>query len=90
MIEGMTDQPSTKRCFLTIDQVAEELTVSDVQVRALLKAGELRGFQVGGRGMWRIGVKDVEDFISEAYRKTAERIALGELGTPASSDLPGG
>ncbi len=29
--------------------------------------------------MWRIGVKDLEDFIEEAYRKTAERVAAGEL-----------
>lgn len=53
--------------------------MSESQVRALLKAGELRGIQVGGRGRWRIGTADIEDFVAEAYRRTAERIAAGDL-----------
>lgn len=53
--------------------------MSEAQIRALLRSGDLRGIQVGGRGAWRIGVNDVEDFIAEAYRKTAERIAAGDL-----------
>lgn len=68
-----------KHRFLTIEQVAEELTVSTIQVRALLKSGELCGFQVGGRHVWRVGAGDVEDYIGEAYRRTAERIAVGDL-----------
>ena len=74
----MTDEPQKHR-FLTPTQVAEELNVKPNQVHALIKAGELRAFQVGGRGMWRIGRQDVEDYIAEAYRRTAERIAAGEL-----------
>ncbi|MFD0047024.1 hypothetical protein ACFVGV_17720 [Pseudarthrobacter scleromae] len=31
------------------------------------------------RGVWRIGESDIEDYIEEAYRRTAERIAAGEL-----------
>lgn len=49
------------------------------QIRALLSSGELRGIQVGGRGLWRIGASDIEDYIAEAYRRTAERTAAGEL-----------
>lgn len=74
----MLDKPK-KRRFLTIEQAAEELNVSDSQIRVLLKTGELRAIQVVGRGMWRIGFNDVEDFICEAYKRTAERIAAGEL-----------
>lgn len=74
----MSDEPKKPR-FLTIEQVAEELNVSPVQVRSLVKSGELRGIQVGGRGVWRIGANDVEDYIAQAYRRTAERIAAGEL-----------
>lgn len=73
----MSDQPQ-KRRFLTISQAAEELNVSDSQIRALLKTGELHGIQVGGRGVWRIGVRDIEEFIAEAYRCAAQRIASGE------------
>ena len=50
------------------------------QIRALIRTGELRGIQVGGRGVWRVGANDIEDYIAEAYyRLTAERIADGDL-----------
>lgn len=74
----MSDEAKKYR-FLTVEQVAEELNVSVSQIRALLKSGELRGIQVGGRNVWRIAASDVEDYITEAYRRTAERIAAGEL-----------
>ncbi|MDR6417566.1 helix-turn-helix domain-containing protein [Pseudarthrobacter sulfonivorans] len=74
----MSDEPMKHR-FLTIEHAAEELNVSDSQIRALLRTGELRGIQVGGRGVWRIGVNDVEDFITAAYKRTSERIAVGDL-----------
>ncbi len=45
----MIDEPKQPR-FLTPTQVAEELNVKPNQVHALIKAGELRAFQVGGRG----------------------------------------
>lgn len=64
----MTDVPAKPR-FLTIEQASEELNVS----------GELRAIQVGGRGLWRIGCQDIEDFITKAYRRTAEHIAAGEF-----------
>lgn len=56
----MSETPEARRRFLTVDQVAEELNVSDAQVRALIKSSELRGIQIGGRGLWRIGAKDVK------------------------------
>jgi excisionase family DNA binding protein len=71
------NKPSPR--FLTIDQVATELNIGQPLVRGLLKSGELRGFQLGGRGVWRIGANDIEDFIAGAYLRTAERIAAGEL-----------
>ncbi|MDQ0636408.1 excisionase family DNA binding protein [Arthrobacter pascens] len=74
----MTDEPNQPR-FLTLAQVADELNVKQSLVQGLIKTGELRAFQVGGRGMWRIGRQDVEGYIAEAYRRTAERIAAGEL-----------
>ncbi|BCW78899.1 helix-turn-helix domain-containing protein [Arthrobacter sp. NicSoilC5] len=73
----MSDEPKPR--FLTPTQVAEELNVKPNQVHALIKAGELRAFQVGGRGMWRIGRQDLQDYIAEAYRRTAERITAGDL-----------
>lgn len=67
---------------MTIEQVAGELNVSESQIRALLRAGELRGIQVGGRGIWRIGSTDLETYIEDSYAKTTARIAAGELGEP--------
>ena len=74
----MTDVPAQRR-FLTPTQVAEELNVKPNQIHALIKTGELRALQVGGRGMWRVGRQDLEDYIAEGYRRTAERIAAGEI-----------
>ena len=73
------------RRFLTVEQVAEELNVGEPMVRGLLKSGDLRGFQVGGRGMWRIGATDLEDYISHAYAKTARLIEAGELAAEDDS-----
>lgn len=73
----MNVTPPPKPRFLTIEQVAEELNVGTPVVRALLKTGELPGIQVGGRGLWRIGLTDIEDYIQEAYRRTSERLRDG-------------
>ena len=69
----------TKHRFLTIGQAAGELNVKESLIRGLIKTGELRALQVGGRGLWRVGRQDVEDYIADAYRRTAERIAAGEF-----------
>lgn len=81
----MTEEPKKSR-FLTTDQVTEELNVSANQIRALLNSGELRAIQVGGRGMWRIGFNDLEDYIAGAYRLAEERIASGETVDDAEAD----
>lgn len=60
-------------------QVADELNVKQSLVQGLIRTGELQAFQVGGRGLWRIGRRDVEDYIEQAYQRTAERIAAGDL-----------
>jgi len=75
----VTDEPEKPLRFMTPTQVADELNVKPNQIHAMIKAGELRALQVGGRGMWRIGRQDLEDYIAEAYRRTAERIAAGEI-----------
>jgi excisionase family DNA binding protein len=74
------------RRFLTIEQAAGELNVSESQIRAMLRSGELRGIQIGGRGLWRIGAQDLEDFIANAYDRTTARIASGELEEGGGDD----
>lgn len=79
----MTEEPKQHR-FLTPTQAADELNVKPNQIHSLIKAGELRALQIGGRGIWRIGRQDLEEFIAEAYRRTAERIAAGEISDEGS------
>lgn len=50
----------------------------------MLKTGQLKGIQIGGRNVWRIGRHDLEDFIQDAYRQVSERIAAGNLDEDAS------
>ncbi|TQJ36754.1 hypothetical protein FBY36_4062 [Arthrobacter sp. SLBN-122] len=38
------------------------------------------------RGLWRIGRQDLEDYIAEAYRRTGERIAAGEITDDGVAD----
>lgn len=79
----MTDEPSPAR-FLTIVQAAEELNVNQNQIRVLLRTGSL----VASRsvaGACGIGANYIEDYIVEAYQRTAERTSElkddRELGT---------
>jgi excisionase family DNA binding protein len=75
----MTEEPRRPLRFLTIEQVAQELNVGEPLVRAMLKSGELRGIQVGGRGVWRVGIVDLEAYIEKAYRRTTEKISRGDF-----------
>lgn len=75
---------------MTIEQTAEALNVKASLIRGLIKTGELRAIQVGGRGVWRIGTQDLEDYIAEAYRCTAERIAAGEIKDDGEVDAAEG
>jgi excisionase family DNA binding protein len=77
--QALTGEGPAGRRFLTVEQTAEELNVSETQIRAMLRSGELRGIQIGGRGLWRIGRSDIEEFIASAYERAAERRAAGEL-----------
>lgn len=75
----MSKEEPAPKIYLTVEQVADELNVGIPQVRSLLKSGELRGFQIGGRGLWRVGRVDVEDYIAAAYRTTGDKIAAGDV-----------
>lgn len=73
------DEAPKRPRFLTIEQVAEGLNVGQPTVRMLLKSSELRGIQIGGRGLWRVSSSDLENYIADAYKVTAEKIAAGEV-----------
>jgi excisionase family DNA binding protein len=61
--------------FLTLADVAEILNVTSRQVYALVRAGDLRGIQIGGRNQWRVEAVELEDYIQRQYARTDEAVA---------------
>jgi len=72
--------------MLTLEQVEEILNLGKPLVYTLVRNGELRAAQFGGRGVWRVREDDLEAYIDAAYEKTAERIASGQLPGDAGED----
>jgi excisionase family DNA binding protein len=83
----MNDLPPKSPRYLTVEQAAQELNVSEAAIRSLLRSGELRGFQVGSRGQWRTGIDDLQTYIDEAYRKVEEKIVRGGFAEVAVEDV---
>lgn len=61
---------------LTLTQVSEELNVSRAHVYGLVRRGELTGIQTGCRRAWLVERAMLEEFITAAYRRTAEILDL--------------
>jgi hypothetical protein len=79
-MKSMTEGPRKPPRFFTIEQVAEELSVGVPFVRGACSGrGSCGESRLGGRGVWRIGIADVESYIEQAYRRTAEKIARGDF-----------
>jgi excisionase family DNA binding protein len=64
--------PSGPR-FLTLTDVAEILSTSVAQVRALVQSGELRHIQIGGRQQYRIEAVELENYIQRKYAEADAR-----------------
>ena len=73
--------------FYLLADVAEQLNVTTVQVRALVKSGELPAIQVGGRGQWRIEATQLEAYIERKYAETKAKVeARRRSGDGASGE----
>ena len=59
--------------FLKLTDVADVLNVTTRQVYALVRSGDLRGIQVGGRNQWRVEDVELEDYIKRQYARSNER-----------------
>ena len=77
----MGDQPSQPR-FMTLRQVADLLRCTQGQVYSLVRSGELKGIQIGGRNQWRVERSKLEEYIQEAYRRTAENLERSQDDDP--------
>ena len=53
--------------FVPLEHVMEELSISKSQAYALVRSGDLRAIQVGGRGQWRIDLAELEAYIERAH-----------------------
>lgn len=60
--------------FLTLTDVSEILNISLSQTRALVRTGELKALQIGGRNQWRVESTMLEEYIQAMYAKTEENI----------------
>nr|WP_231712128.1 helix-turn-helix domain-containing protein [Arthrobacter sp. zg-Y820] len=56
---------------MTLADVGEVLNISSSQTYALVRSGELPAIQIGGRGQWRVESRVLEEFIADAYRRSA-------------------
>lgn len=61
--------------FLTLADVGEVLNVTVRQVYALVRSGDLKGIQIGGRNQWRVEVDQLEDYIQRQYARAEQAIA---------------
>mgnify|MGYP001115950731 CR=1 FL=1 len=77
--------PDTR--FLTLSDVAEILNISTHQAYTLVRTGDLPGIQIGGRGQWRVERAKLEEYIADAYERTAASIASGALAADAADAL---
>ena len=50
--------------FLTLVDVAEILNISASQTYALVRSGDLKGIQIGGRNQWQVERIKLEEFFS--------------------------
>lgn len=51
--------------YLTVDDVAHRLRVTRPTARALITRGEIQGFQVGARGLWRVDPVDFTAYVEQ-------------------------
>jgi excisionase family DNA binding protein len=61
------DRPTADRRFLTVADVADVLNMRPGTVKDLIKRGDLRGIQVGGRGQWRVEDVELDAYIQRLY-----------------------
>jgi excisionase family DNA binding protein len=61
------------RQWLTVQQVAHRLQVAEETVRRWLRAGELGGVNLGGKGGWRMSEEDFDRFLRERRARHQSR-----------------
>lgn len=73
--------------FLTLADVAEILNITPRHAYTMVRTGELIGIQIGSSGQWRVERTKLEDYIHQAYERTAEAIASQPLTSGAAGAM---
>lgn len=60
MSSSPSPHPSLGRRFVPLSEVAEIFSISPSQAYALVRTGELRAIQIGGRRQWRVELSEIE------------------------------
>lgn len=60
--------------FVPLEYVMDELSISKSQAYALVRSGDLRAIQVGGRGQWRVDLSELDAYIERAYAVAAAEV----------------
>ena len=55
---------------MTLEDVATYLAVSVPQVYALVRSGDLPAIKIGGRGVWRVDRKQLDDYVDRLQEET--------------------
>lgn len=64
--------PAVVPRFLTLPDVATYLNVSERQVYALVRSGDLPAIKIGRRGVWRVDRQRLESWIESLHEQTNE------------------
>ena len=70
--------------FLTLADVQELLSISQVQAYSLVRSGDLPAIQVGGRNQWRVEASELEAYIQRQYAATREKISQPDADLTSS------
>ena len=73
------------RRFVPLADVAETLSISAAQAYALVKRGDLRAIQVGGRNQWRVEIDELDAYIERQYAETERHAREQSRGVPSAA-----
>lgn len=74
-VGGRIEKVMGNERFMTLTEVGDELNCSLSQIYSLVRSGDLQGIQIGGRNQWRVERSKLEEYIENAYRRTAQSLA---------------
>ncbi|MGP9684120.1 helix-turn-helix transcriptional regulator [Brachybacterium sp. AOP3-A1-3] len=67
MSSSPSPHPVLGRRFVPLSEVAEMFSISSSQAYALVRSGDLRAIQIGGRRQWRVELSEIEAYIERAH-----------------------